>query len=104
MKPTHHISSHREPSPLEGAALRGRKGFPLTDCNFHPTAEPRGSGLSERDRHASEVRTFRILTTRFFGTEASRNFVAELILFLLIAGVSAWPIISMIAALRQMLK
>lgn len=104
MKPTHHISSDRRSSHLDGAALRGRKCFPVTDCNFHPTAEPRGSGLSKRDRYISELRTFRKLTTHFFGAEASRNFITELVLFLLIAAVSAWPIISMIAALRQMLK
>jgi len=50
------------------------------------------------------LRTFRKLSSEFFGTETSRDYVTELTLFALIAGVSAWPIISMIAALYRMLK
>ncbi len=47
---------------------------------------------------------FRKLSSDFFGAEAGRNYVAELTVFSLITGVSAWPIISMIVALYRMIK
>jgi hypothetical protein len=47
---------------------------------------------------------FRKLSSDFFGVEAGRNYLAELALFSLITGVSAWPIISMIVALYRMIK
>jgi hypothetical protein len=47
---------------------------------------------------------FRKLSSDFFGAEAGRNYIAELAVFSLIAGVSAWPIISMIVALYRMIK
>jgi hypothetical protein len=50
------------------------------------------------------LRKFRKLSSEFFGTETNRDYVTELTLFAVIAGVSAWPIISMIAALYRMLK
>jgi hypothetical protein len=50
------------------------------------------------------LRRFRQLSSKFFGGETSREFAAEVICFLLIAGVSAWPVFSMVAALARMLK
>lgn len=60
--------------------------------------------MFKRNRYLSELRTFREVGTRFFANEAGRTFIAELVLFILITAVSAWPITSMIVALRQMLK
>ena len=38
------------------------------------------------------------------GAEAIRNHIVELFLFVLIAGLSAWPIISMIVALIRLVR
>ena len=104
MKPTHHISSDLRRLDANGAVPCGPRQFPATEFHYRAIAEPRGGALSESNRYLSELRTFREVATRFSGNEASRTFVAELVLFILIAAVSAWPIMSMIAALRQMLK
>jgi hypothetical protein len=102
MKPTHHISSDLRRLDVNGP--RGAKQFPATELYYRALAEPRGGELSKSSRYLSELRTFREVATRFSGNEASRTFVVELVLFILISGVSAWPIMSMIAALRQMLN
>ncbi|PYI78868.1 MAG: hypothetical protein DMF04_01755 [Verrucomicrobia bacterium] len=104
MKPTHHISSALRGLDGNRAVPSGPKQFPATEFHYRATTEPRGGALSKSNRYLSEVRTFREVATRFSGNEASRIFVAELVLFILITAVSAWSIMSMIAALRQMLK
>ena len=40
----------------------------------------------------------------FFGAETSRQYVAELLLFILITGISAWPIISAIVAVTRLVR
>jgi hypothetical protein len=102
MKPTHHISSNRD------FAVRDHRDskvadLPLTDYCFQSTAEVRGSGQTFPNK-ASALRRFRQLSSEFAGTETSRYFVTEILLFSVIASVSAWPIVSMMSALARMLK
>jgi hypothetical protein len=104
MKATHHISSDLKGLDGDRAVPSGPKQFPGIECDYRAITEPRGGALPKSSRYLSELRTFREVATRFFGNETSRTFVVELVLFILITAVSAWPIISMIAALRQMLK
>ena len=92
MKPTPQIS------PIE----QTHRGFPLTDYNFHATAETQTS--SSATLSATKSPAFHKLSSEFFGAEAIRNHVVELVLFLLITGLSAWPIISMIAALIRLVR
>lgn len=40
------------------------------------------------------------LTAKIFGANARRDFIAEAALFVLLTIVSAWPIVSLISALR----
>jgi hypothetical protein len=47
---------------------------------------------------------FRDLSNEFFGAETTRNYVAELLFFVIIVGVSAWPIVSMVRALAHLMK
>jgi hypothetical protein len=47
---------------------------------------------------------FRDLSNKFLGAETTRNYVAEVLLFAIIVGVSAWPIVSMVRALAQFMK
>lgn len=47
---------------------------------------------------------FRDLSNEFLGTEAKRNYVAEVLFFAIIVGVSTWPIVSMVRALAQLTK
>ena len=45
---------------------------------------------------------FRDLSNEFLGAETRRNYIAEVFLFAIIVGVSAWPIALMVQALGQL--
>jgi hypothetical protein len=47
---------------------------------------------------------FRDLSNEFLGAETTRNYVAEVLFFAIIVGVSAWPIVSMARALAELTK
>ncbi len=47
---------------------------------------------------------FRDLSNEFLGAETTRNYVVEVLFFVIIVGVSAWPIVSMVRALAQLMK
>lgn len=47
---------------------------------------------------------FRDLSNEFLGGEAKRNYVAELLFFAIIVGISTWPIVSMLRAMGQFVK
>ena len=47
---------------------------------------------------------FRDLTNEFLGAETKRTYVAEVLFFAIIVGVSAWPIVSMVQTLAQFMK
>jgi len=106
MKPIPQVSVNQRPSRRDSRARRDHRNFPLTDYSYQSTAKTGGNSLttSGNAHRIFKLRTFRKLSSDFFGTETSRDYVAELALFTLIAGVSAWPIISMIAALYRMIK
>ena len=106
MKPTHHISSNQRTSHGESPSSREHPSFPLTDYDFQTTAQVSGSGQTfpKKATHISALRRFRQLSNEFVGAETSRYFVIEILLFSVIASVSAWPIVSMISALARMLK
>jgi hypothetical protein len=106
MKPTHHISSNQRPLRGESRSSRAHQSLPLTDYDFQSNAEVRGGGQTfpNRATHASALRRFRQLSSKFFSGETSREFAAEVVCFLLIAGASAWPVFSIVAALARMLK
>jgi hypothetical protein len=91
MKPTTQISSNQ----------RGSRIFPLTDYSFQPTvaAHGRSSAIPEE-----KLRAFRKLSSEFLGAETTRDYVAEVLLFTVITAVSAWPIISMIAAVTRLVR
>jgi hypothetical protein len=98
MKPTPQISSNQRNSRRIGA---GHRSFPLTDYGFHSTVEGHGHSTAINEK---QLRTFRKASSEFFGGETSRNYMTEALLFLLITGVSAWSVVSMIAALARMIK
>lgn len=98
MKPTAQISSKQ---PNSRRIATGYRSFPLTDYGFHSTVEgqSRSPAINEKT-----LRAFRKASSEFFGGETSRDYKTEALLFLLITGVSAWSVVSMIAALVQMIK
>jgi len=90
MKPTPQISPSQH------------TGFPLTDYNFQATidARPTSSAILSKKK----LRAFRKVSSEFFGAEMSRDYVFELLLFMLITGISAWPIISAIVAVTRLVR
>jgi hypothetical protein len=45
---------------------------------------------------------FRDLSNKFLGAETKRDYVAEVLFFAVIVGVSTWPIVSMLHALAHL--
>ena len=106
MKPTPQISINKPDSRRDTRARRNDYTPPLTDYFYQSTARTSGSRVAIPDdaHRISKRRMFWKLSSDFFGAETSRDYAAELTLFALIAGVSAWPIISMLAALYRLIK
>src|SRR5437773_9874162 len=102
MKPILQINHKQRGSRRDDGARRSHQSFPLTDYNYHPTAETQVS--SSAGRPVTRSPAFHKLSSEFFGAEASRDYVAELLFFILITGLSAWPVISMLIAGIRMIR
>jgi hypothetical protein len=92
MKPTPQISPKQHVS----------RSFPVTDYSFQATADAKSS--SSAVRPATKSPAFHRLSSEFFGAEASRDYIAELLFFILITGIAAWPIISTIVAVTRLVR
>lgn len=47
---------------------------------------------------------FHKLSSEFLGAETSRDYVAELLFFILITSIAAWPVASMLVAVIRMIR
>ena len=83
-------------------ARRGHQSFPLTDYNYRPTAEAEASSLTGQP--ATKAPAFHKLSSKFFGAETSRDYVTELLFFILITGIAAWPVVSMLIAVIRLIR
>jgi hypothetical protein len=102
MKPILQINHKQEGSRRDNRARRSRQSFPLTDYNYHPTAETQvNSSVGWR---ATKSPAFHKLSSEFLGGETSRDYLAELLYFIVITGVAAWPIMSMLIAVIRMIR
>src|SRR6266480_6833690 len=102
MKPIVQINDRQRGSCRDNRARRGHQSFPLTDYSYRPTAEAEASSLA--DRPATKAPAFHKLSSKFFGAETSRDYAAELLFFVLITGIAAWPIVSMLIAVVRMIR
>ena len=102
MKPILQINHKQEGSRRDNRARRSHQSFPLTDYNYHPTAESQVNS-SARWRTTNSP-AFHKLSSEFFGTEASRDYVAELLFFILITGIAAWPVVTMLIAVIRLIR
>jgi hypothetical protein len=85
-------------SPKEHAS----RNFPLTDYSFQATVDAKSS--SSAVVPAKRAPAFHKISSEFFGAETSRDYFAELLFFILIAGLAAWPIISAIVAIIRLIR
>ena len=53
---------------------------------------------------ATRSPAFHKLSSEFLGAETSRDYVAEFSFFVLITGIAAWPILSMLIAVIRMIR
>jgi len=102
MKPILQINHKQRGSRRDDRARRNRQSFPLTDYNYRPTAESRVN--PSVGRPATKSPAFHKLSSKFLGAEASRDYVAELLFFILITGLAAWPVMSMLIAVIRMIR
>ena len=102
MKPTLEINHEQLGSPRDNGAGYNHQSFPLTDYNYHPTAESQVNS-SARWR-VTKSPAFHKLSSEFLGGETSRDYLAELLFFIVITGLAAWPIMSMLIAVIRMIR
>ena len=89
-----------KPTPQISPSQRASRSYPYTDYSFQATADAKSS--SSAVLPATKSPGFHKLSSEFFGAETTRNNIAELLFFVLIAGIAAWPVMSMLACLAWM--
>jgi hypothetical protein len=101
MKPTPQISPNQRNSRCDNRTPDDPRNFPSTNYNFQSTTEPCGSVSTISQE---KLRTFWKLSSEFFDTENRRHHATELLLFAVISGISAWPIISALVAVMRLVR
>ena len=102
MKSILQINHKQRGSRRDNCARRGNRRLLLTDYNYRPTGEAEMN--SSPGRPVIKLPAFHRLSSEFFGAETSRDYVAELLFFILITGLAAWPIMSMLIAVVRMIR
>jgi hypothetical protein len=102
MKPTPQISHMQRASRHDNRARRKHPSFPLTNYTYRPTAKNQVS--SSAGRPATKLPAFRKLSSKFFAAESSRDYIAELFFFILITGIAAWAVMSMLIAVTRLIR
>jgi hypothetical protein len=86
------------PAPLLG-------NFPQTGHNYHATTEApvavSSADRSESSVHAAQMRSFRLLSKQALAPQSRWQFALETTIFSLIAGLVAWPLVSLLIVLAQ---
>ena len=102
MKPIVQISHKQRGSRRDNPARRHHQSFPLTDYNYRPAAE--AETIAPAGQPAIKSPAFHKLSSEFLGAETSRDYFAELVFFVLIIGIAAWPVVSMLIAVVRMIR
>jgi hypothetical protein len=102
MKPTPQISHTQRAALHDNRARRKHPSFPLTNYSYRPTAKNQVS--SSAGRPATKLPAFHKLSSEFFAAESSRDYIAELFFFILITGIAAWPVMSMLIAVTRLIR
>ena len=102
MKPIIEINHKDRGSRRDDRARHGRQSFPSTDYNYRPTEDL--EAISSAGGPAIKSPAFHKLSSEFLGAETSRNYVAELLFFILITCIAAWPVMSMLIAVVRMIR
>jgi len=103
MKPTSQISRQSRGRHGENWPNPRHPANPVIDYSFHAPVDEACAGSRKMSRPVFAP-GFRDLSNEFLGGEAKRNYVAELLFFAIIVGISTWPIVSMLRAMGQFVK
>ena len=98
MKPISPLTAKQRLYRGEGPPVGRRLKHPVMDFHFHA---PSGDLRAANDRIQRRP-SFRDLSSDFLATENRRDYVAEAFFFVIIVGISAWPIGSMFHALMHL--
>src|SRR5213080_3960673 len=102
MKPILQVNHKQRGSRRDNRSRRSHQSFPLTDYNYHPTPETQMG--SSAGQPVTKLPPFHKLSSELLGVERSRDYVAELLLFVLITGIAAWPVVSMLIAVTRLVR
>ena len=102
MKPRLQTNHKQRGSPRGKRAGRSHQSFPLTDYNYRPTAETQVNTAAGWPAIKSPA--FHKLSSEFLYAEKSRDYFGELLFFIVITGLAAWPIMSMLIAVIRMIR
>jgi hypothetical protein len=102
MKPILQTNHNQRASRRENGTRRITRRLLLTDYNYRPTGETQLSSVVGQP--AAKLPAFHKLSSKFLRAETSRDYVAELMFFILITGLAAWPVMSMLIAVIRMIR
>jgi hypothetical protein len=102
MKPIPQINHNQRGSRRGNRAGRSNRRLLPTDYNYRPTAETQ-VGFSGGQAF-TKAPAFHKLSSEFLGAETSRHYIAELLFFVLITGIAAWPVMSMLIAVTRLIR
>jgi hypothetical protein len=91
-----------KPIPQISPSQHASRNFPLTDYSFQATVDAKSG--SSAVVPAKKAPAFHKISSEFFGAETSRDYFAELVFFILIAGIAAWPVMLMLIAVIRMIR
>ena len=102
MKPIIKINHNQRGLTRADLARRRHEDFPLTDYNYRPTTD--AEAISPAGWPAVKSPAFHKMSSEFLGAETSRDYVAELLFFILITCLAAWPVMSMLIAVMRLIR
>jgi hypothetical protein len=102
MKPTPQINHNQRGLCRDRDRRRSNRKPLLTDYDYRSAAETQiGSSAGPR---VTKAPAFHKLSREFLGAETSRDYIAEFAFFILITGIAAWPIMSMLIAVTRLIR
>jgi hypothetical protein len=91
-----------KPTPQISPRQNAPRSFPLTDYSFQAAGDAKSS--SSAIFPAKKLRAFRKVSSEFLGAETSRDYIAELLFFILITGIAAWSVVRMLVAVTRLVR
>ena len=102
MKSIIEINHKKQGSRRDDLARRRHENFPLTHYNYRPITE--AEAILPAGQRGIKPPAFHKLSSEFLGAETTRDYVAELLFFILITCLAAWPVMSMLIAVIRMIR